>query len=74
MRALKVVVTCGKWAKDIIPEIVDIVHPVKQIVAYLRMKNIEKYSISKFPSFSHKTKERSFYCTPDINKNELKIA
>lgn len=65
MRANKVVVASGKWIKEIVPEVQDLFHVVKQFMAFLEVEQEAEFSVGKYPSFAHRDKNgKLFYSVP----------
>jgi hypothetical protein len=69
-----VVVACGRWLKELVPDLHKLVKPVTQMVAFIEMVQPKNYKIGKYPCWSHSDKNGIFYCLPDIKGNLLKIA
>ena len=45
------VLACGKWIKEMAPELKDIFVVVRQFAAFLEMEQPKKYEVGSFPAF-----------------------
>lgn len=73
IQANKIVVTAGKWASDIVPEVKDLLAPVQQHYAQVELHDMSKFKIGRFPSLQYYLKEAEFYMLPDQNGEGLKF-
>ena len=55
--ASKVILTCGKWISEMVPDFKQLVKPVQQLLVYLEMENQSEYALGNFPSFFIKDDE-----------------
>lgn len=51
--AKKVSLSCGRWISRLVPETKNILHQVRQTIAYWKMENPNEYQIGKFPCWVH---------------------
>ena len=72
-KAKKIIVSCGRWVEELYPEISQITTTEEQAVVYFDLKNIEQYSVGKFPAFFHFKKNIGFYSAPNWDGTGLKI-
>ena len=66
--------SCGHWISELVPEMNKITTKIQQAVIYLDLKNVEKYKKGKFPTFTHRRKRIRFYCLPDWDGTGVKLA
>ena len=73
LKALKVVLACGRWISELVPDLKQLVTPREQILLYLEMKEPSEYRIGSFPSFAIHGEEGQYFGSPDIEGKELKV-
>ena len=57
IRANKAIVCSGRWLSELVPEMTDLVTPIKQHYCELRVHNQNDYQIGRFPSFQFRCQE-----------------
>ena len=72
-RADKVLLACGRWISNLVPEMKGITTVCRQLMGYFQMKDEEKYQFGKFPSIRQRKNEIIYYAIPDRKNLGLKI-
>lgn len=69
-----VVVTAGAYAQRFLPELADVLSPVRQVVAWLQPSKPEFFDPDSFPVFIHETNEDHYYGFPQFDIPGFKFA
>lgn len=73
-RADDVVVTAGAWAREFLPELADMLVPVRQVLAWLQPSDPELFDPESFPVFIHETETEHYYGFPRFDVPGFKFA
>ncbi len=74
LRAKKATLCCGRWIGKLIPELGNIVKPVKQTVSYWKLKNEKACALGHYPSWVYIHKNEYHYSLPDATGDGIKFA
>lgn len=73
-RADEVVVTTGAWTREFLPELADMLVPVRQVLAWLQPSDPKLFDPKAFPVFIHETETEHYYGFPRFDVPGFKFA
>ncbi|MFC6823817.1 N-methyl-L-tryptophan oxidase [Halopelagius fulvigenes] len=68
-----VVVTAGAWARKLLPELTELAVPERQVLAWLRPTEPERFEASNFPVFVHAADDGHYYGFPRYDVPSFKF-
>jgi len=70
----RIIIASGKWLSELVPELKQNIKVIKQYVSYMQMKDMQKYNITRFNSFSFKETDTTHtFIMPDHKEWGLKL-
>lgn len=67
------VITAGAWTQKFLPELEDVLEPVRQVLAWFQPHEPRNFSPEKFPVFVHATEGTHYYGTPQYDVPGFKL-
>jgi len=73
-RADEVIMTARAWAREFLPELADVLVPVRRVLAWLQPSDPELFDPETFPVFIHETETEHYYGLPRFDVPGFKFA